>query len=367
MLNKLGRIYDSSLKKTHLVRDVFLGAVVILLINLVFSLVIHFNKSSFGYYEDKEEPIYHFNVLCLSGSTIEVYSKTISNLTDCNIRKISVVNVKYKSILKVGNFIDALYVSIVTFTTLGYGDITPNSSGMKLIMAIEGFIGVSFIAGLFLWIGTKYEDRKHKNQEQVKNRLELKIKKEQLNTLKNKVFKNYALVKNCFGSNLVEILSGTHSHIDTLKDPNVWDVGFFDREQGRKRFLILCVQLGRGHGYFMKSMEEIKRSDRLDWSITYRNIKNLIDSLNILLNMDPELGRRLTENMYAMNEIFRSWEIIQAHVQPFGSLDQYKDVLLHLAMNISQGYPLVKKGDNLIDCNDNLLMEIEYFCKGALR
>jgi hypothetical protein len=46
-------------------------------------------------------------------------------------------------------FIQSIYFSIVTITTLGYGDITPQNANAQLLAASEALLGVIFI-GLFL-------------------------------------------------------------------------------------------------------------------------------------------------------------------------------------------------------------------------
>jgi CBS domain containing-hemolysin-like protein len=45
------------------------------------------------------------------------------------------------------SFVDCAYLSIVTFTTLGYGDITPKTSLMKMACGSEAAIG-AFVLGL---------------------------------------------------------------------------------------------------------------------------------------------------------------------------------------------------------------------------
>ena len=58
------------------------------------------------------------------------------------------------------NFGDYLYYSVVTFTTLGYGDIVPKlSTGFRLLAASEAFLGV-FLMGLFIFtLARKYSAR----------------------------------------------------------------------------------------------------------------------------------------------------------------------------------------------------------------
>lgn len=48
------------------------------------------------------------------------------------------------SISTKGNFINSLYYSIVTFTTLGYGDISQTNQYLKLLSAIEALLGMTF-------------------------------------------------------------------------------------------------------------------------------------------------------------------------------------------------------------------------------
>jgi hypothetical protein len=53
------------------------------------------------------------------------------------------------------SYIDSIYFSVTTFTTLGYGDIAPQSIVMKIICSMEAMLGAIFI-GLFLFcLGNK--------------------------------------------------------------------------------------------------------------------------------------------------------------------------------------------------------------------
>ena len=49
-----------------------------------------------------------------------------------------------------GDFLDALYFSVVTFTSLGYGDIRP-VGGARLLAGIESLLGV-FAISLFVFV-----------------------------------------------------------------------------------------------------------------------------------------------------------------------------------------------------------------------
>ncbi|WP_340069328.1 potassium channel family protein [Pseudoalteromonas piscicida] len=46
-------------------------------------------------------------------------------------------------------FVDSMYLSVVTITTLGYGDITPKSDILKIATSSQAFLGIMFF-GLFL-------------------------------------------------------------------------------------------------------------------------------------------------------------------------------------------------------------------------
>lgn len=53
--------------------------------------------------------------------------------------------------------VDSLYYSVVTFTTLGYGDILPSSGNMKLICASEALLG-ALTMGLIIGVFSKKSD-----------------------------------------------------------------------------------------------------------------------------------------------------------------------------------------------------------------
>jgi Ion channel len=48
--------------------------------------------------------------------------------------------------LKIGTFIDALYFTTITLTTIGYGDITPTTTCGRLVIAGEGVAGFVLFA-----------------------------------------------------------------------------------------------------------------------------------------------------------------------------------------------------------------------------
>lgn len=55
-----------------------------------------------------------------------------------------------------GGFADALYVSFVTLSTLGYGDIAPRSGWLRILGPIEAFVGFSLITAAISWILSVY-------------------------------------------------------------------------------------------------------------------------------------------------------------------------------------------------------------------
>jgi voltage-gated potassium channel Kch len=53
-------------------------------------------------------------------------------------------------------FIDALYVSLVNLTSLGYGDISPASSAMRLLGPIETMFGLGLLTASISWLISIY-------------------------------------------------------------------------------------------------------------------------------------------------------------------------------------------------------------------
>ncbi|WP_018693777.1 ion channel [Algicola sagamiensis] len=62
-------------------------------------------------------------------------------------------NIKHDAITNMSHFFSSLYYSVVTFTTLGYGDITPYGI-TRLVAAVEAFCG-SFTLALFVVVFVK--------------------------------------------------------------------------------------------------------------------------------------------------------------------------------------------------------------------
>lgn len=55
-----------------------------------------------------------------------------------------------------GGFVDALYLSLVTLTTLGYGDITPASGWLKVLVPLEALVGFGLLTASLSWVVSLY-------------------------------------------------------------------------------------------------------------------------------------------------------------------------------------------------------------------
>ena len=55
-----------------------------------------------------------------------------------------------------GGYLDALYVSLVTLATLGYGDITPETDWLRLIVPVEALVGFALVTAAISWILSIY-------------------------------------------------------------------------------------------------------------------------------------------------------------------------------------------------------------------
>lgn len=53
-------------------------------------------------------------------------------------------------------FIDALYLSIVTLATVGYGDVTPDAGWLRIVAPAEALLGFGLLTASIAWLGTIY-------------------------------------------------------------------------------------------------------------------------------------------------------------------------------------------------------------------
>lgn len=53
-------------------------------------------------------------------------------------------------------FTDALYLSLMTLTTLGYGDITPTAAWLRILAPLEALIGFALLTASLTWVTSLY-------------------------------------------------------------------------------------------------------------------------------------------------------------------------------------------------------------------
>jgi hypothetical protein len=54
------------------------------------------------------------------------------------------------------SFVDVLYLSLTTLTTLGYGDTTPDAAWLRVIAPIEALLGFGLLTASISWLGSIY-------------------------------------------------------------------------------------------------------------------------------------------------------------------------------------------------------------------
>jgi len=54
------------------------------------------------------------------------------------------------------DLVDALYVSLVTLGTIGFGEITPTSDAMKVLLPLEGLVGLGLLTASLSWLLSLY-------------------------------------------------------------------------------------------------------------------------------------------------------------------------------------------------------------------
>lgn len=55
-----------------------------------------------------------------------------------------------------GGFVEALYLSLVTLTTLGFGDITPTSGWLRVLVPLEALVGFGLLTASLSWVISLY-------------------------------------------------------------------------------------------------------------------------------------------------------------------------------------------------------------------
>ena len=102
----------------------------------------------------------------------------------------------------VNNILDALYFSIVTITTLGFGDVLPSGTAGKVLVCAEAILGVVFI-GMFL--NAISESQARQVDENEKNR----TKEERRDNAISKLRQYYKFLYSIMARYLIEAYSVT--------------------------------------------------------------------------------------------------------------------------------------------------------------
>jgi Ion channel len=55
-----------------------------------------------------------------------------------------------------GGFVDAIYLSIVTLATVGYGDVTPDAGWLRVVTPVEALLGFGLLTASISWLGSIY-------------------------------------------------------------------------------------------------------------------------------------------------------------------------------------------------------------------
>lgn len=137
---------------------------VILKPSKVYTLLLDKKNLDCVFYVLKNNPYAHlYNILAMSNTILDKTSDHIY--------------VMYNNLVYMPLW-DFLYFSAMTITTVGYGDITPNTTLLRITVMIEVLLGV-IIIGVFVTFLTSDKNREAKNQ----NKIDL------INQLKGKKFK----------------------------------------------------------------------------------------------------------------------------------------------------------------------------------
>jgi Ion channel len=51
-----------------------------------------------------------------------------------------------------GGVVDALYLSLVTLATLGFGDVVPSSAWLRIVVPVQGLVGFTLITAAVAWV-----------------------------------------------------------------------------------------------------------------------------------------------------------------------------------------------------------------------
>ena len=67
-------------------------------------------------------------------------------------------------------WLDSLYFSVITLTTVGYGDFSPQTDGGKVFTMIYIFVGLGILAGFITLLSQRQQERGRAIRERRRNR-----------------------------------------------------------------------------------------------------------------------------------------------------------------------------------------------------
>ena len=87
------------------------------------------------------------------------------------------------------NAVDAIYFTIITITTVGYGDLFPTTNVSKLVTALISFIGIAMMLTMFGIVSAGYARiiSEHEQKREAQSKIEQVKQEEKIEELKKKV------------------------------------------------------------------------------------------------------------------------------------------------------------------------------------
>ena len=68
------------------------------------------------------------------------------------------------------NWLDSLYFSVITLTTVGYGDLSPHTDAGKAFTIVYILVGLGILAGFITLVSQKQQERGQRMRERRRNR-----------------------------------------------------------------------------------------------------------------------------------------------------------------------------------------------------
>lgn len=223
---------------------------------------------------------------------------------------------------KKNTFVDSLYFSVVTITTLGYGDISPVSGIGKTIAAIEALLGVILI-GVFLLA--------------VSNQLIEKEERKRINAAKENLKAQYSAWKHDIMYSLLFLAepgkSVSSEMPDKLTDVNIFREYF--KEKDRARWYAIANNLSSTNYYsneiihglesFQHHIETFITISRISKPDVLKQLTYYVNHLRSLRKCDLDEYDDKKKFMRDLWSILSQWDF---------SLDHKRDILLEAIENI---------------------------------